>query len=106
MDMFLWIGEDPAELELIAGSTNPAVNPQYEILFIPDIIEDAAFGTSYTYYSGTQTPMNFESHFIDFVDGELAETFDSYPRTYTLANINKWDATGAPTRRLSRLSRK
>jgi hypothetical protein len=96
MDMFLWIGEVPTDLSLIASSTNPAVTPKYEILFVPDIIEDAAFGTSYTYYSGTQTPMNFEAHFIDFTDGELAETFDSYAATYTLTNINKWDANGAP----------
>jgi Calx-beta domain len=96
MDMFLWIGEVPAELALIAGSTNPNVNPQYEILFVPDLIEDAAFGMSYTYYEGTQTPLNLESHFIDFVDGELAQTFDSYSASYTLANINKWDADGAP----------
>jgi len=96
MDMFLWIGDDIADLGFAASSTTPAVDPRVEILFVPTILQDAAFGVSYTYYSGTQTPMEFESHFIDFVDGEFASTFDNYPATYTLVNINEWDATNAP----------
>lgn len=96
MDLFLWAGTDAADLGFVANSANLGVEPKYELLFIPAVIEDAAFGASYTYYAGAQTPMNFEAHFIDFVDGEFADTFDSYPATYTLANINKWDAQGAP----------
>lgn len=98
MDMFLWFGETIATLgpNPVATSINAAVDPQYELVFVPAIIENAAFGLSYIYYSGTVDPMNFESHFIDFIDGDFANDFDAYPGTYTLANINAWDEDGAP----------
>jgi hypothetical protein len=96
MDLFLWIGETIGDLQFIASSTNPAVDPKVELVFIPAIIQDAAFGVSYTYYSGTADPMNFEAHFVDFTDGDFADDFDVYPGTYTLANINAWDEDGAP----------
>ncbi len=98
MDMFLWVGETITTFgpNPIATSLNEAVDPQYELVFIPSVVEDAAFGVSYVYYAGTADPMNFESHFIDFVDGDFAEDFDIYPGTYTQANVNKWDQTGAP----------
>lgn len=97
MDMFLWIGETIATFDPnpIASSINAAVDPQVELVFIPSVIEDAAFGLSFVYYEGTEEPMNFESHFIDFTNGEFAEDFDSYPGTYNLVNINAWDADGA-----------
>lgn len=93
MDLFLWIGNAVDNLFFAASSTNPDVDPKVEAVFIPAVIEDAAFGTSYTYYSGTQTPMNFEAQFIEFTDGatEPEANFDIYPGTYTLANINAWD---------------
>ena len=98
MDMFLWIGETITTFEPnpVATSITAAVDPQIEIVFIPSIVENAAFGLSFVYYSGTEDPMNFESHFIDFTDGEFADDFDAYPGTYTLANINAWDEEGAP----------
>ncbi len=96
MDLFLWIGDNINELDFVASSTNPDVDPKLEIVFIPAIIQDAAFGASYTYYSGTADPMNFEAHFVDFINGEFADDFDVYPGTYTIANINAWDQTGAP----------
>jgi hypothetical protein len=98
MDMFLWIGETITTLEPnpIAFSITEAVDPQFELVFIPAVVENAAFGLSYVYYSGTADPMNFESHFIDFINGEFADDFDAYPGTYTLANINAWNEDGAP----------
>jgi len=96
MDLFLWIGDEITELFFIASSANPAVDPQAEIVFIPSVIQDAAFGTSYTYYSGTQTPMEFEAQFIDFANGqaEPQANYDVFPGTYTLANRNAWDSQG------------
>jgi hypothetical protein len=97
MDLFLWIGENVSELFFAASSTNPSVTEKVEALFIPAVINNdpdgVAFGTSYTYYSGTQTPMNFEAQFIEFVGGaaEPQADYDIYPGSYTLANINAWD---------------
>lgn len=92
MDLFLWIGDVVTDLGFAASSTNPDVDPQVELLFIPDVV-DAAYGVSYTYYGGTASPMNFEAQFIDFTDGtvEAQADYDIYPGTYTLVNINKWD---------------
>ena len=43
--------------------------------------------------------MNFEVHFADFANGvvEPEANRDIFPGTYTLANINAWDAEGAPS---------
>lgn len=96
MDLFLWAGDEIANLELYALSANPDVDPTYEVLFIPGVIQNYAFGLGYNYYAGTADPMNFEAQFIDFADGEAeAEAdYDIYPGTYTLANINAWAETG------------
>lgn len=98
MDMFLWIGEDVSDLFFVANSANEAVDPKVEALIIPANIDNLVFGTSYTYYSGTADPMNFEAHFADFVDGQVEDEADRdiYPGTYTLDNINAWDQDGAP----------
>jgi len=101
MDMFLWVGEDEASLRIAAFSFNESVTVRQELLFIPKAITDGfdlTFGLSFVYYSGTANPMNFESHFVDFSDGEFEanETRDIFSGTYSLANLNKWDdeATG------------
>ena len=93
MDLILWAGEEASELEFTAISANPSVTQKLEILFIPEAIQSAAFGLSYTYYAGTAAPMNFEAQFIDFADGtaEAEANYDIYPGSYTLANINKWE---------------
>ena len=98
MDLFLWIGDDVSDLFFIASSTNPSVTQRVEALIIPNNVDGVAFGTSYTYYEGTATPMEFEAHFADFTDGviEPLANRDIYPASYTLANINKWDDDGAP----------
>jgi hypothetical protein len=98
MDLFLWIGDDIADLFFVASSANDGVTPRVEALFIPAIIADAAFGLSYTYYAGTASPMNFQARYIDFTDGEVEDEadWDTYSASYTLVNINKWDASGAP----------
>jgi hypothetical protein len=95
MDLFLWLGDDIPGLEIVAASANPGFDPQLELLFIPAVIQDAAVGLSYTYYAGTEDPMNFEAQIIDFADGaaEAQANYDVYPGTYTLANINAWDET-------------
>jgi hypothetical protein len=93
MDLFLWIGEEVDDLFFAANSANGAVEPEVEVLFIPAVIQTAAFGTSYTYYSGTQTPMDFEAQFIEFTNGtpEPQANYDIFPGQYTLANRNTWD---------------
>jgi hypothetical protein len=99
MDLFLWIGETVDDLFFVSSSTNAASDPQVEVLFIPSVIQDAAFGTSYTYYSGTQEPMNFEAQFIDFADGaaEPQANYDVFPGTYMLVNRNEWDTDAGTT---------
>jgi hypothetical protein len=95
MDLFLWLGDDASTLEIVAASTNPEPDPKLELLFIPAVIQNAAGALSYTYYAGTEDPMNFEAQIIDFVDGavEAQANYDIYPGTYTLANLNKWNET-------------
>jgi hypothetical protein len=93
MDLILWAGDDASNLDFAAISAYEDVDPKYELLFIPAAIQDAAFGLSYVYYSGTVTPMDFEAQFIDFANGaaEAQANFDVYSGSYTLANINAWE---------------
>lgn len=100
MDMFLWIGEDVTSLEgVIATAIVPSTTNRQEIIFLPTVFTDgiteAAFGLSYVYYSGTADPMNFEVHFVDFVNGQVEAEADRdvYAASYTLGNINAWDET-------------
>ena len=98
MDMFLWVGEvgaPIAELEPLAISAAPSFDSP-EIIFIPAVIPDAAFGMSYNYYEGDEDPMEFEVFFVDFVNGvsEPLATRDIYTASYTLANINPWFTSG------------
>ena len=93
MDLFLWIGDlgaAVADLELISLSAADGTEAP-EVVFIPATIKEVKYGLSYTYYAGTVTPMAFESHFINFASGALG-TREIYEGTYTLANINAWDA--------------
>ncbi len=93
MDMFVWVGEDTTNLDLIVGlSTNPSVTYKAEFLHIPSIFADGAFGLSYVYWGGTAEPMNFQVRFVDFVDnqGEAEEDWDVFNGSYTLANLNPW----------------
>ena len=107
MDLFLWIGETVDDLFYIASSTNPNAQ-EFEAVFIPAIIENAAFGTSYVYYGGTQEPMDFEAQFIDFADGqpEPQAEYDIYPGSYTLANINEWNTEEGTEPHLAQTFRK
>ena len=92
MDLFLWIGDletELADLELVslsASSTPGAI----EVVFIPETITEVKYGLSYVYWGGDVSPMEFESRFIDFVDGELGSG-ESFTGTYTLANLNPWE---------------
>ena len=101
MDMFLFVGDDIETLEfpgsLLALSINASTDIQEEVIFLPTVltsdIEEAAFGLSYVYYEGTASPMNFEVHFVDLVEGEFEPDADRdiFPATYTAANLNEWD---------------
>jgi hypothetical protein len=79
----------------VAGSTISG-----ESIFIPKSIEDALYGLSYTYYSGTQEPMNFTVTMVEAIDGifEAAEDRDVFNGQYTLANINAWIGNGSSTK--------
>ena len=97
MDLFLWdVGADPDELLAIAA--RPSTTIREEIVFIPAVYEEGSLGASYVYYEGTANPMNFEVHFADYVNGvlEAVANQDVFQGSYTLANINKWDAQNAP----------
>jgi hypothetical protein len=92
MDLFLWwgdLGDDVTELGLISLSAFEGTDGP-EVVFIPGALTGLKYGLSYTYYSGDVTPMEFESHFIDFVDGVLGDR-EIYTGTYTLANLNEWE---------------
>jgi len=97
MDMFLWVGNNndttTFDTQPVAVSLTPGAMEQAEVIFIPGLFTDGAFGLSYVYYSGTADPMNFEAQFVDFVDGvaESQPNYDIFSGTYTLANINPWD---------------
>lgn len=91
MDLFLWIGDigaDLEDLELISLSAFEGSDP--EVVFIPETITEVQYGLSYVYWGGDVSPMEFESRFIDFVDGELGDG-ESFTATYTLANLNPWE---------------
>ncbi|HEX6226102.1 MAG TPA: Calx-beta domain-containing protein, partial [Chryseolinea sp.] len=92
MDLFLWIGEVGApldELGLISlSAADDTEGP--EVVFIPATITEVQYGVSYTYYAGSVTPNNFESHFINFAAGAIG-TREIYNGSYTLANLNPWE---------------
>lgn len=64
-----------------------------EIAFIPNSMDDGAFGLSYTYYEGTVDPLNFTVDFIDYINGavEPEANWTSFGAAYTQANVNAWD---------------
>jgi hypothetical protein len=97
MDLLLYYTEDiSSPPDYYSRSSVRGPQPNHETLIVPEILLNGAVGLCYTYYSGTQTPMNFETHFIDFVDGQIATDFDVYSATYTLSNIYVWDDDGEP----------
>lgn len=90
-------GEADMDLLLRSGSTFLAgsideTNTPGEGIFIPASIGTGSFGASYTYYSGTLDPLNFEAIFIEVTDGTLEPEANraSYPGTYTAINKNPW----------------
>jgi len=93
MDMFLWLGNDLASMGLFSMSVNIGSETPIETLFIPSILNNATVGLSYTYYSGSENPLNFISVFTDYENGEWEgeETADIFSGQYTDANKNEWD---------------
>jgi hypothetical protein len=96
MDLFLWTGNDIANLDLILAVSNFAdVEQKFELVFIPSVVTGGTFGLSHTYYSGSANPMAFTVRFIDFADGqpEAEADEDVFTATYTDANLNPYETT-------------
>lgn len=93
MDMFLWVGEDTTNLTaFLPLAITPSVTNKIEIIFLPTLFADGAFGLSYVYYEGTANPMNFIVGFVDFEDGvvEPIEDIVYFEASYSTANLNPW----------------
>ncbi len=90
MDLLVRIGATTSTWE---GILTGSVNGFPEIAFIPEVIGDAAYGMSYTYYDGIADPLDFTVAFIELDNGEIEPQANwlSFTGRYTLANINKWD---------------
>lgn len=104
MDLVLWSYLGGTNFRFRTASAL-AADQGPERLHIPDILSDgtlgfdlAAFGFSYSYYEGTQTPMNFTVKVLKYTDGVLqaanAEGVPTTTATYTLANILDTDKPG------------
>ncbi|HZB11846.1 MAG TPA: Calx-beta domain-containing protein, partial [Chryseolinea sp.] len=94
MDMFLWLGPDITDLEIIYLAAAARTTPQQELIFIPkSLFPNAAFGLSYIYYEGTKEPMNFEVQFADYAAGvvEPLANRNVFTGAYALVNRNKWN---------------
>jgi hypothetical protein len=101
MDLFVWFKVGQNWLgPLIAGITPTKTPPEGGIIpkvFLQDLANagynSVEFGGSYVYYEGTENPLDFTVHLIDFANGapEPAEARDIREASYTLANINPWD---------------
>lgn len=92
MDLLLRVGATTSAWDgVINGSVQESFTSP-EFIFIPKVMEFAAYGLSYIYYDGTFDPLNFTSTFIDVVNGavEAASLRQSFTGKYTLVNINKW----------------
>lgn len=90
LDLLIRIGENTTTWD---GILTGSLFNQPEIAFLPQIIEDAAFGLSYTYYSGEVEPLDFVAIFIEFENGVLEPVAEreSFEGQYTLVNVNRWD---------------
>lgn len=105
MDLFLWAENTSAQLTLLpqfvglSGSTITNLRASYsspEFFFLPTaLLDDGSYGVSATYYEGTQDPMNFQLTYVPVVNGANG-TIVTKKASYKLANINAWDADGAP----------
>jgi hypothetical protein len=92
MDLIVRVGTSTSSLpEILTGSTQ-GTNTSPEFIFLPKTINDATFGLSHTYYSGTLDPLNFTVRFIDLVNGNLEPeaSREVFTATYTAANKNEW----------------
>lgn len=90
LDLLVRVGETTDTwLGVITGS----LYGHPEIAFIPNAFGDAAFGMSYTYYSGAVEPLNFTVDFIELIDGEIEPqaNWQTFTAQYTLDNINEWE---------------
>lgn len=72
-----------------------ATTPNFEVFFLPGVVDDGNYGISATYYAGTKDPMKFRVTYLPIVNGA-----DGTPvvkeGSYTQQNINVWDEEGAP----------
>jgi hypothetical protein len=116
MDLFLWV-ESEGEFTPFGGFPDPEYfffglleavqngetglyqtsiilsNSSPEWFFVPSsLLEDGNWGIGCTYYSGPagkETP--FEIEFLEIEEGGGVNELISFSKTYTDANINKWD---------------
>ncbi len=91
LDLIIRRGASTSTLnQVVAGSLFG--KPEFNI--IPKAHVNAAFGLSYTYYSGEVDPLDFFVTFIEVTDGVWAPEANwmEYEGQYTLENINEWDS--------------
>lgn len=102
MDIFLRVGSNITTWDGILFASWDISFTGPEFIFIPDVLNFAAYGLSYTYYgygdpddpsNKPLDPLNFEVTFAEFKDGqfELATDVDIFEATYTVDNINSYD---------------
>ena len=90
LDLLIRRGVSTGSLdEIVAGSLYS--KPEFNI--IPKTHPDAAFGLSYTYYSGDIEPLDFAVTFIEINGGEWEPEADwaVYEAEYTFENINEYE---------------
>jgi hypothetical protein len=94
MDLLLRVGPNTSAWEgILSGSAETSFTGP-EGIFIPKVVNFAAYGLSYVYYDGTIDPLEFTATFIDFVNGvaepaNQRQSFKPAP-SYTAVNKNKW----------------
>ena len=92
MDLLLRVGANTSTWDgVLTGSAEGSFTGP-EFIFLPKVLEYAAYGLSYTYYDGTLDPLDFTVTFIDYAAGsfEPVAQQQSFDATYTAANKNKW----------------
>ncbi|MGC3946624.1 MAG: hypothetical protein QM762_19230 [Chryseolinea sp.] len=96
MDLILWAPNASGTLVPAYGflgyagdyNTNliTTASPNYELFFLPGVVDDGSYGISANYYAGTKEPMKFKVTYVPIVNGA-----DGTPvvkdGTYTKANI-------------------
>lgn len=93
MDLLLRVGASTSTWDGVLTGSYQGSFTGPEFIFLPKVIDFAAYGLSYTYYEGTYDTLHFMVTFIDFANGdfEAAANQQTFEATYTTVNKNKWD---------------